>query len=114
VLADVYARRHEYRAQMQDLDVYLKLEPNGAESEQVRQARGVVLTILASPIPKSDFGQNMKVPLNTPQNATGANPQSAELELTATKTEFRRWRACARRSRRGGRREKEGWRRRDS
>jgi len=80
VLADVYARRHEYRAQMQDLDVYLKLEPNGAESEQVRQARGVVLTILASPIPKSDFGQNMKVPLNTPQNATGANPQSAELE----------------------------------
>ena len=80
VLADVYARRHEYREQMQDLDVYLKLEPNGAESEQVRQARGVVLTILASPIPKSDFGQNMKVPLNTPQNATGANPQSAELE----------------------------------
>ncbi len=80
VLADVYARRHEYRAQMQDLDVYLKLEPNGAESAQVRQARGVVLTILASPIPKSDFGQNMKVPLNTPQNATGANPQSAELE----------------------------------
>src|SRR6266403_787250 len=80
VLADVYARRHEYRAQMQDLDVYLKLEPNGAESEQVRQARGVVLTILASPIPKSEFGQNMKVPLNTPQNATGANPQSAELE----------------------------------
>jgi len=80
VLADVYARRHEYRAQMQDLDVYLKLDPNGAESEQVRQARGVVLTILASPIPKSDFGQNMKVPLNTPQNATGANPQSAELE----------------------------------
>jgi tetratricopeptide (TPR) repeat protein len=65
VLADVYARRHEYRVQVQDLDVYLKLEPNGAESEQVRQARSVVLRILASP---------------TPQDATGANPQSAELE----------------------------------
>ena len=80
VLADVYARRHEYRAQMQDLDVYLKLEPNGEESEHVRQARAVVLRILAGPIPKSDFASNKKVPSNTPQDATGANPQSAELE----------------------------------
>ena len=80
VLADVYACRHEYRAQMQDLDVYLKLEPNGEESEHVRQARVVVLRILASTIPKSDFAPNKKVPFNTPQDATGANPQSAELE----------------------------------
>ncbi len=80
VLADVYARRHEYRAQMQDLDVYLKLEPNGEENEHVRQARAVVLRILAGPIPKSDFASNKKVPSNTPQDATGANPQSAELE----------------------------------
>jgi len=80
VLADVYARRHEYRAQMQDLDVYLKLEPNGEESEHVRQARAVVLRILAGPIPKSDFASNKEVPSNTPQDATGANPQSAELE----------------------------------
>jgi len=34
VLADVYARRHEYRAQMQDLDVYLKLEPNGRRASK--------------------------------------------------------------------------------
>jgi tetratricopeptide (TPR) repeat protein len=47
VLADVYGRRREYNAQLQGLDAYLKLEPNGAESETVRQAREVVLRILA-------------------------------------------------------------------
>jgi tetratricopeptide (TPR) repeat protein len=52
VLADAYARRHEYRAQLQDLDAYLKLEPNGEESEQVRQAREVVARILAKPHPE--------------------------------------------------------------
>jgi len=47
VLADVYGRRHEYRAQLQDLDAYLKLEPNGAESKIVREAREVVIRIVA-------------------------------------------------------------------
>jgi len=46
VLADVYGRRHEYRAQLQGLDAYLKLEPNGTDSEHARQARGAVLRIL--------------------------------------------------------------------
>jgi tetratricopeptide (TPR) repeat protein len=52
LLADVYARRHEYRAQLQDLDTYLSLEPNGAEGEQVRHVRGVVLGMLAKPHPE--------------------------------------------------------------
>jgi tetratricopeptide (TPR) repeat protein len=52
VLADVYGRRHEYGAQLQDLDAYLKLEPNGPEGEQVRQAREVVLRILAKVHPE--------------------------------------------------------------
>jgi tetratricopeptide (TPR) repeat protein len=52
VLADAYARRHEYHAQLQDLDAYLKLEPNGEESVQVRQARDVVVRILAKPHPE--------------------------------------------------------------
>ncbi|HXN95022.1 MAG TPA: tetratricopeptide repeat protein [Candidatus Acidoferrales bacterium] len=47
VLSDACGYRHEYRAQLQDLDAYLKLEPNGAESEHVRKAREVVLRILA-------------------------------------------------------------------
>ena len=47
VLSDADARRHEYREQLQHLDSYLKLEPNGAESRQVRQARDVILRILA-------------------------------------------------------------------
>src|SRR5882762_4173825 len=49
VLADACGHRHEYREQLQDLDVYLRLEPNGAESEHVRKAREVVLRILAKP-----------------------------------------------------------------
>lgn len=52
VRADTYARKHEYHAQLEDLDAYLKLEPNGAESGQVRQAREVVLRILAKPQPE--------------------------------------------------------------
>jgi tetratricopeptide (TPR) repeat protein len=51
VLSDAYARRREYRAQLQGLDTYLKLEPNGASSERVRQAREAALKILAESRP---------------------------------------------------------------
>ncbi len=47
VLSDVSGRRYEYRTQLQGLDAYLKLEPNGVDSEHARQAREVVLRILA-------------------------------------------------------------------
>ncbi|HEV1994411.1 MAG TPA: tetratricopeptide repeat protein, partial [Candidatus Acidoferrum sp.] len=53
VLSDTYARRHEYRAQLQGLDAYLKLEPSGPESDHVRQAREVVLRILAKHPPEN-------------------------------------------------------------
>jgi tetratricopeptide (TPR) repeat protein len=52
VLADVYARRHEYRTQLQDLETYLRLEPNGAEGERVRQVREVVLERIAKVRPE--------------------------------------------------------------
>jgi tetratricopeptide (TPR) repeat protein len=52
VLSDACGHRHEYRAQLQDLDAYLKLEPNGPESEHVRKAREVVLRILAKSHPE--------------------------------------------------------------
>jgi tetratricopeptide (TPR) repeat protein len=52
VLAEANARRHKYRAQLQCLDSYLKLEPHGAECRQVRQAREVILRILAGPHPE--------------------------------------------------------------
>jgi tetratricopeptide (TPR) repeat protein len=51
VLSDAYARKREYRAQLQGLDTYLKLEPNGPSSERVRQAREVARKILAEPLP---------------------------------------------------------------
>jgi tetratricopeptide (TPR) repeat protein len=47
LLADTYGRKREYHAQLQGLNTYLKLEPNGAENEAVRQAREAVLGILA-------------------------------------------------------------------
>jgi tetratricopeptide (TPR) repeat protein len=51
VLSDAYGRRHEYREQLQGLDTYLKLAPNGAASERARQAREVALKSLAQSLP---------------------------------------------------------------
>jgi tetratricopeptide (TPR) repeat protein len=48
LLADSFARRHNYREQLEELETYLKLEPNGAASDRVRQVRDVVLKILAN------------------------------------------------------------------
>ena len=42
VLSDAYGRKHEYLAQLQGLDTYLRLEPNAASSEHVRQVREAV------------------------------------------------------------------------
>jgi tetratricopeptide (TPR) repeat protein len=47
VRADVYARKGDYRAQVQDLDDYLKLEPTGPASERARRGREAALRILA-------------------------------------------------------------------
>lgn len=46
VLSDAYGRRQEYAAQLQGLEAYLKLEPNGAESENARRAIEAVQGIL--------------------------------------------------------------------
>jgi len=40
VLADVHARKKDYRSQVQDLDAYLKLAPSSAASADVRRMRG--------------------------------------------------------------------------
>jgi superkiller protein 3 len=53
VLSDAYGRRREYRAQLQGLDSYLKLEPNGADSEHVRQARELVQGLLTRVPPEN-------------------------------------------------------------
>jgi tetratricopeptide (TPR) repeat protein len=46
VLADVHGQRGEYARQLQNLDAYLKLEPNGPASKQVREFREVVQRIV--------------------------------------------------------------------
>jgi tetratricopeptide (TPR) repeat protein len=46
VLADVHGRRGEYEMQLHDLDAYLKLEPDGPASKQVREVREVVRRIV--------------------------------------------------------------------
>lgn len=46
VLADVYARRQNYREQLQDLETYLRLDPRGPASARAHQARETVLKIL--------------------------------------------------------------------
>ena len=45
VLADIHGRRGEYWMQLHELDVYLKLEPDGPASKQVREVREVVRRI---------------------------------------------------------------------
>src|SRR6266478_1093510 len=53
VLSDAYGRRREYHAQVQELDAYLKLEPNGEDSGHVRQAREQVQAIIARVQPEN-------------------------------------------------------------
>ncbi len=48
LLADAAGRRRSYREQLEALETYLKLEPNGALSERARQARDVVQRLLAN------------------------------------------------------------------
>jgi tetratricopeptide (TPR) repeat protein len=52
VLSDAYGRRQEYLAQLQGLEAYLKLEPNGADSQGARQARETVQKMLAQAHPE--------------------------------------------------------------
>jgi regulator of sirC expression with transglutaminase-like and TPR domain len=52
VLSNVAARKGDYRAELQDLDAYLKLRPNGPASERVRQVREAALKILAKSHPQ--------------------------------------------------------------
>ena len=49
VLADVCARRRNYRMQIQDLDTYLRLDPAGPASERAHQARELVQRMLNEP-----------------------------------------------------------------
>jgi Tfp pilus assembly protein PilF len=47
VLSDAYALRQDYRAQLEGLDNYLKLDPKGPETERVVRAREATLKSLA-------------------------------------------------------------------
>jgi tetratricopeptide (TPR) repeat protein len=47
VLADVCARRHEYRVQIENLDAYLRLAPAGPANDKVRQVRVATLRLLS-------------------------------------------------------------------
>ena len=46
VLADVHGRRGEYARQLQNLDAYLKLEPDGPASKRIREVCDVVRQIV--------------------------------------------------------------------
>jgi tetratricopeptide (TPR) repeat protein len=52
VRSDLHGRRGDYRAQLHDLDAYLKLKPNGPASDRVRQAQEAVQRILAKSPPQ--------------------------------------------------------------
>jgi len=47
VLANVYGRRHQFHEQLQALDTYLQLSPNGPSAARVKEVRQVTLGILA-------------------------------------------------------------------
>jgi tetratricopeptide (TPR) repeat protein len=53
VLADTYGNNHDYRQQLEALNAYLNLEPDGPENVPVRQAREVVQRIVAKPHPEN-------------------------------------------------------------
>jgi tetratricopeptide (TPR) repeat protein len=49
ILANIHIRKRDYPALLQDLDSFLKLDPNGPMSEQARQTREQVQRALANP-----------------------------------------------------------------
>jgi tetratricopeptide (TPR) repeat protein len=51
VLSDVAESKGEYRAEIEDLDIYLKLQPNGPGSELARKVRIAAQRMLATPHP---------------------------------------------------------------
>jgi tetratricopeptide (TPR) repeat protein len=51
-LASIHAERRDYRAEAQDLETYLKLEPADADRQRLTEIRGAALT-LANNISKS-------------------------------------------------------------
>jgi tetratricopeptide (TPR) repeat protein len=51
VLSDVAERKGEYRAEIEDLDIYLKLQPNGPGSELARKVRIAAQRMLATSHP---------------------------------------------------------------
>ena len=52
VRADVNAKRKNFREQVQNLEAYLKLEPQGTASARAQQAREVALRMLGKGIPQ--------------------------------------------------------------
>jgi|ERR1700722_2099143 len=52
VLSDVAESRSDYRAEIEDLDIYLKLQPSGPASAQVRRVRDVAVKMLAKSHPQ--------------------------------------------------------------
>jgi len=50
VLSDVHASRHDYQAQIRDMDAYLALEPDSPERVRVIKAREFVLRKLAGAV----------------------------------------------------------------
>jgi tetratricopeptide (TPR) repeat protein len=51
VLSDVAEGKGDYRAEIEDLDIYLKLQPNGPGSEQARKVRITAQRMLATSHP---------------------------------------------------------------
>jgi len=52
VLSNVAANKGDHHVELQDLNAYLKLQPNGLASQRVRQRREAVLKILAKSHPQ--------------------------------------------------------------
>ena len=53
VLADVHAKRGDYRAQVQDLDIYLKLVPSAAGSDYVGKVREAAKRLVSELAPQN-------------------------------------------------------------
>jgi len=52
-LGDVHHQRKDYQAEIQDLDMYLKLSPSGSSSDHVRQLRETAKQQLSAPSPQN-------------------------------------------------------------
>ena len=78
MLANIHIQRRDYPALLKDLDGYLKLVPNGPESDHARKTRADVQTAMQQTDDQARANSQQKSPSTNEHDASRANAQPSE------------------------------------